>query len=455
MNEIEKKFIHLSVAGTHSGQRFIGKEVQLGRSGAVNIPFDTHRERYLIRLGAGHHPYGFTTQEWLDPKGIFTTWSGNQCIETPSSVVKYKPHVNVEFRNKLKETWPDIDFDKLASGDADLVLDYSLEGFTPVDWDAIKDLFGLQSLKQLVWITSIFNTETLKESPNDVDVRFHPCFLWQLRFWWWSKGNQDPRYTLGFTENLINRIEEKTIRPYYSTVYARRPRRLRNLVQAILKTEGALDNQIWSYGNVYDYKSWAFKDAKYDKYREAGLELQTIEHSPTGEDLVENKAQNINWDHVNNTYFQFIQETIPADFGTFSIEELRNDYTFLSEKAFKPFLSMQPFVMAGDVHTVKALEEMGFDVFHDYINHNYDNIYDTPERLHQASLECVRLSNISKEEWSNMLLQMLPRLIKNREHFMNHQMEYIHKDIISEVPQKEWSKSMFDEWDNVLAYLKD
>ena len=55
---------------------------------------------------------------------------------------------------------------------------------------------------------------------------------------------------------------------------------------------------------------------------------------------------------------------------------------FLTEKTVKPLASEQLFLMAGPVGAIKHIEDLGFDVFRDYIDHEYyDNESDWQLRL--------------------------------------------------------------------------
>lgn len=121
-----------------------------------------------------------------------------------------------------------------------------------------------------------------------------------------------------------------------------------------------------------------------------------------------NPAFVFNWDHIFNTNFQLITET-NAD----------SDSTFLSEKSFKPFASGQPFVMWGDVYTVNALRESGYDTYDQWINHSYDTETDNAKRLQMVIKEVERLCAITESDWLDMLYDMLPTIVKNNRNFMN------------------------------------
>ena len=64
------------------------------------------------------------------------------------------------------------------------------------------------------------------------------------------------------------------------------------------------------------------------------------------------------------------------------ISEHNYELPFLSEKTVKPIAAGQLFLMAGPKGSIKHLEDLGFDVFRDYIDHDYyDNESFTWTRL--------------------------------------------------------------------------
>jgi len=53
---------------------------------------------------------------------------------------------------------------------------------------------------------------------------------------------------------------------------------------------------------------------------------------------------------------------------------------FLTEKTFKPIKYGQPFVIAGGAGSLQALRDLGYQVFDNVINNNYDTIQDNTQR---------------------------------------------------------------------------
>jgi hypothetical protein len=96
---------------------------------------------------------------------------------------------------------------------------------------------------------------------------------------------------------------------------------------------------------------------------------------------------------------------------------------FLSEKIWKPIIGLRPFVILGDYQIVYKLKELGFDTFDDVFGHWYIN----PDWQVRANCIIDILKNLPNN-LNTMYQQLLPRLEKNRERFINY-MDENHKKI--------------------------
>ena len=121
------------------------------------------------------------------------------------------------------------------------------------------------------------------------------------------------------------------------------------------------------------------------------------------ENLAINLVNTLNKEHILDTNFQFIIETWATS----------GDTTFLSEKSFKPFMLMQPFITYGDRYTVRTLREYGYNVFDKWINHSYDTIKDPMERAEAVVVEMKRLQSFTSIEWADILYDMRDALVYN------------------------------------------
>lgn len=73
---------------------------------------------------------------------------------------------------------------------------------------------------------------------------------------------------------------------------------------------------------------------------------------------------------------------------------------FLSEKIYKPIRAGQLFLVQGPPGAIKAVRDMGFDVFDDYFNHSsYDNILDWRARTDAVITELARVYDQIPDIW--------------------------------------------------------
>lgn len=321
-------------------------------------------------------------------------------------------------RRKLREDWwynriyfyvdiPDYVREDIKNGKCKLLLDQSVEGYIDIDWDYICKLFRVEK-DQIVWVTSVYKPELI---PNDgiVDIQYVN---------WWER-HVARMYINGAGNNIdeelkhqFELIHKKEDRKYYNTFYNRRPRHHRYMATIALHHEDLLDDMLWSFGTNRGDTNFKHERDRYEAVfaRDLGneylpaikevLDWNDVYCDPSlgTEDLRINYAHSVNFTHVNNTYYQFINETYASN----------GENLFYSEKSFKPFLCMQPFITYADPGTVQGLREHGYDVFDKWIDHSYDKIQYSPDRLKAVMKEIKRLNSIPKSEWNDMLVEMIP-----------------------------------------------
>lgn len=88
----------------------------------------------------------------------------------------------------------------------------------------------------------------------------------------------------------------------------------------------------------------------------------------------------------------------------------------LSEKTFKPIVAGQLFVLVASPGAVQFLRDIGIDTFDDIIDHSYDSITDTRQRILLALDQIDYLVSLDLEMLYN---QIKPRLQRNSEYFLS------------------------------------
>tara|TARA_B110001454_G_scaffold153398_1_gene142701 strand:- start:1386 stop:2759 length:1374 start_codon:yes stop_codon:yes gene_type:complete len=311
---------------------------------------------------------------------------------------------------------PEVVHKDLVTGKCErIIIDYGLEGFYDIDWKFIATIMGVKEEK-LIWISSIYNPVFLNSESN---VRVEFDNFWEKYLVDQIRDHQSDNIYSGIKQQIKD-IRDLKIRPYHGLSYNRRPHIHRAYLLAKMRKNKLLDRTAWSWRGAKNPSDYAIRNAiQADEDFLQGLNsgalteedrdsfvsiMQGPRRNFPGEDLSTNKAHSINFDHISSTYFQIINETF--------VQNNSRD-PFLSEKSYKPFASGQPFVMWGQQNTVWALREQGYYTFEDWIDHHYDSIADPIERMAALVIEIERLYAKTPQEWSLMLLEMLPNIEKN------------------------------------------
>jgi len=111
-------------------------------------------------------------------------------------------------------------------------------------------------------------------------------------------------------------------------------------------------------------------------------------------------------DIYNKTTYSIVAETI-----------YENEYSFFTEKTYKPILSKRLFIhFAGQYHLKNLRDNYGFRTFDGIIDESYDNIEDQNERWKQAAQQVLFLISQPQEQ---ILEQIFPIIEYNFNHAMS------------------------------------
>lgn len=111
----------------------------------------------------------------------------------------------------------------------------------------------------------------------------------------------------------------------------------------------------------------------------------------------------INHPAYQNTYVNLVTETVT-----------NLHKPMLSEKTFKPIIAGQLFILIAPPGAIEFLRKIGIDTFDDIIDHSYDTVSDTRERILLAIKQVDRLMKMDLEIIYN---QIVDRLLQNSIYF--------------------------------------
>lgn len=145
--------------------------------------------------------------------------------------------------------------------------------------------------------------------------------------------------------------------------------------------------------NIFDRGLISLSELVYETPEDANIEHVNFlkNNAPfvisEGCDLFFNMCCNITKEDYEKTFISMVTETL-VDEGTL----------FISEKIWKPIMVGHPFIVFGNLGTLKFLKSMGYKTFDKWIGEEYDNEPDSGKRCNMITEELIKLSTKTVEE---------------------------------------------------------
>lgn len=123
--------------------------------------------------------------------------------------------------------------------------------------------------------------------------------------------------------------------------------------------------------------------------------------------------------YFKDSYFSVITETV---FYSESVTNQHNqspieDCMFITEKTYRCFALLHPFILMARPHALKELRRQGYKTFSPYIDETYDSIENDEERFAAIIKEIKRLCNQTGAEWLSWQEEIRGIVEYNQEHF--------------------------------------
>ena len=101
---------------------------------------------------------------------------------------------------------------------------------------------------------------------------------------------------------------------------------------------------------------------------------------------------------------------------------------FFSEKTFKPFAFMHPFILMSQPNSLEILHQLGYKTFHPFIDESYDTEKNDFTRLKMILNEVERLANFNDAEIETFIDMVKPTTLHNFSNLVfRKDKKYIHK----------------------------
>jgi len=184
-----------------------------------------------------------------------------------------------------------------------------------------------------------------------------------------------------------------------------------------------LDN--FGISNLYKFKNIKLNEDKLP----LRLNIIDIERSNPSmvmdEDLV----------YFANSYFSVVTETVFHNNGYGSRGEKECCYEttaniFITEKTFKCFPMMHPFVLLAYPGTLAELRNIGYKTFSPMIDETYDTVVNDDDRFEAVWKEITRLLQKTPEEWIKWQGEIKSIVEYNRDHFYSNNNYHSTKNVL-------------------------
>jgi|TARA_B110000967_G_scaffold102136_1_gene104824 Ca2+-binding EF-hand superfamily protein len=324
------------------------------------------------------------------------------------------------------------------------IFDYSSEGC--IDGNLFESIHkacertGINASKVIV-ITAAMNTYDIYKEYLDNQPKSPKNLLYTTFYPWSLLAKSKDTEAILFQDNIVNFNGNKNVnslmkesdldlltnRSKKSLCLNRRLAPHRLILISYLIDEGLFDETNTSF----DIKMLYTPDAGFDLINGSGFDDKPY---MTGQDfinkiikgfrtLVKKEKNVLDYDNIwdvwgfgfesaklyKETYFSITTETLFYEAG---------DY--ISEKTFKPFQHLHPFVLIGRPGVLKYLQSLGFKTFADYWDESYDDIEDNSLRMQKVLGVIKTLINKTNEEWDVLNEELKPILIHNRNNLLSY-----------------------------------
>lgn len=93
-------------------------------------------------------------------------------------------------------------------------------------------------------------------------------------------------------------------------------------------------------------------------------------------------------------------------------------YPYFSEKTWRAMVTGRPFMMVNAQHSLKKLQEFGFQTFSDWWDESYDEKALAADRIESMVSTLKSLASLSKKELRKLNQDMLPVIQHNQNHLI-------------------------------------
>lgn len=297
----------------------------------------------------------------------------------------------------------DIVFKHLKNKESLFVIDYSYEGDRSKEIiNMIQKSVDMNNIdgKYVIFITGDMSAKQHKHSKNSIEIL--PLLRWSDHV---KAMNDKELHNKSINDFFVERFNNcnknfgKTKEKYFSSL-SRVNRTYRFLATYLLYQSEIRNKALISHDKLLLSEKNSLYNFLNEETNLSKTQKQIISFENFLEKLplvVDNSDFTVNWAgtpflHIHDhTLFQIVNETHATEPGL-----------FYSEKTFRPIFGFQPFLVYGQVGVNHHLKELGFKLYDEWFNLEFDLIEDHIQRYHALLNEvkrvCRYLDSLSRNE---------------------------------------------------------
>lgn len=113
------------------------------------------------------------------------------------------------------------------------------------------------------------------------------------------------------------------------------------------------------------------------------------------------------------------QNLLPLEYWTSFCQlviESTVDVPFITEKTCMPLFYMKPFIVASSTGYHRVLERMGFKLYTELFDYNFDSVKNTEKRFEEVAKNLARINALPKNELNGLYETVASKLLYNKQH---------------------------------------
>jgi hypothetical protein len=293
---------------------------------------------------------------------------------------------------------------KLRDGNYDGVIIFchlEWEFYNILEYRTIIEISKLKNLKVYIIVGTSYNFRENDNFfkfdrtflPDHVEIINYPAGIAGASFWWTCDKNKLIARNINSLDELLIQNLDNHQNNYHFLYLNNRPHEWRLLLIDLLSKHNLLQYSAYSWHNNND--------------------RGVIPHS------YQLKHFNGDTKILDNRYAVYKDQCyVPTEFyqSFFQlVSESTNKVPFLTEKTFMPIIVGKPFIIAGCQGIHKNLQELGFKLYDELFDYEFDNINDIEQRYEMICFEIKKISKIPLENLNKYNYSLTKKILYNRE----------------------------------------